>query len=169
MKLTDDTSQHTVLANESVGLGSIDQPGGSPYLNIGLIVRFAVENRVHAIHPGYGYPSENADFATAVRNAGITFVGPSSSAMETLGDKRSARAYLREHEPSVPLIPGFAGKSQELVELARLADEMGYPVMLKASAGGRWQRNASSYKNVPNCVQSWKTCMIRRSQVFRLW
>ncbi|EFY91003.1 hypothetical protein MAC_02889 [Metarhizium acridum CQMa 102] len=115
----DDTSQHTVLANESVGLGSIDQPGGSPYLNIGLIVRVAVENRVHAIHPGYGYPSENADFATAVRNAGITFVGPSSSAMETLGDKRSARAYLREHEPSVPLIPGFAGKSQELVELAR--------------------------------------------------
>ncbi|KAG8418621.1 hypothetical protein J3459_012183 [Metarhizium acridum] len=134
--MEDDTSQHTVLANESVGLGSIDQPGGSPYLNIGLIVRVAVENRVHAIHPGYGYPSENADFATAVRNAGITFVGPSSSAMETLGDKRSARAYLREHEPSVPLIPGFAGKSQELVELARLADEMGYPVMLKASAGG---------------------------------
>ncbi|KJK77182.1 hypothetical protein H634G_07489 [Metarhizium anisopliae BRIP 53293] len=132
----DDTSQHITSANESVGLGSIDQPGGNPYLNIDLIVRVAVENRVDAIHPGYGYLSENAAFATAVRNAGITFVGPSPSAMETLGDKRSAKAHLRAHEPSVPLIPGFAGTSQEPAELERLADEIGYPVMLKASAGG---------------------------------
>lgn len=114
----------------------MDQPSGNPYLNIDLLVRVAVENRVDAIHPGYGYLSENAKFAEAVRTAGITFVGPSASAMATLGDKRSAKAYLREHEPSVPLIPGFAGTSQESVELERLAHEIGYPVMLKASAGG---------------------------------
>lgn len=114
----------------------MDQPGGNPYLNIDLLVRVAVENRIDAIHPGYGYLSENADFATAVRNAGITFVGPSPSAMATLGDKRSAKTYLREHEPSVPLIPGFAGTSQDSTELERMADEIGYPVMLKASAGG---------------------------------
>jgi len=89
-----------------------------------------------AIHPGYGYLSENADFAAAVRDAGIVFIGPTSQAILTLGDKRQSKEYLSQHSDTVPLIPGFTGRSQDLAELERAADTIGYPVMLKASAGG---------------------------------
>ncbi|KAK4555532.1 hypothetical protein LTR86_007285 [Recurvomyces mirabilis] len=102
------TSQHIISADEAIGLGSIDQDGGNPYLNIGMLVKVALAARVDAIHPGYVYP----------------------------GDKRSAKAYLREHGPDVPLIPGVTGSSQQAEELERLAGDVGYPVMLKASAGG---------------------------------
>ncbi|KND87608.1 Methylcrotonoyl-CoA carboxylase subunit alpha, mitochondrial [Tolypocladium ophioglossoides CBS 100239] len=132
----DATSQHIVLADESIGLGSIEQGGGNPYLNVGLLVRIAVDAGADAIHPGYGYLSENAQFATAVRDAGLTFVGPAPNAMLTLGDKRSAKEYLLQHDPTVPLIPGFAGASQQSADLERAADRIGYPIMLKASAGG---------------------------------
>jgi acetyl/propionyl-CoA carboxylase alpha subunit len=123
-------------ADEAITLGTIAQDGGNPYLNIDLLVQTASSVRADAIHPGYGYLSENATFADAVRNAGITFIGPSSSAMSSLGDKRSAKAYLRQHDPSIPLIPGVTSSSQEPDELKKLAAEIGYPVMLKASAGG---------------------------------
>ncbi|KAK5731366.1 hypothetical protein LTR15_001306 [Elasticomyces elasticus] len=132
----DTTSQHIPQANEAIGLGAIDQDGGNPYLNIDLLVRTAVAANADAIHPGYGYLSENAAFADAVRRAGIAFIGPSSHAMSTLGDKRSAKAYLREHDPEIPLIPGVAGSSQQPEELEKLAQDIGYPIMLKASAGG---------------------------------
>ncbi|KAK5738944.1 hypothetical protein LTR17_005670 [Elasticomyces elasticus] len=132
----DTTSQHILQANEAIGLGAIDQDGGNPYLNIDLLVHTAVTANADAIHPGYGYLSENAAFADAVRQAGIAFIGPSSHAMSTLGDKRSAKAYLREHDPEVPLIPGVAGSSQRAEELEKLALDIGYPIMLKASAGG---------------------------------
>lgn len=125
-----------MLADESIGLGSIEQAGGNPYLNVELLVRIAADAGADAIHPGYGYLSENAQFATAVRDAGLAFVGPSANAMLTLGDKRSAKEYLQQHDPTVPLIPGFTGASQQSADLERAADEIGYPIMLKASAGG---------------------------------
>jgi len=80
--------------------------------------------------------SENALFANAVRQAGLIFIGPSSEAMSTLGDKRTSKEYLGLHAPEVPLIPGFSGSSQDAAELAAAAERIGYPVMLKASAGG---------------------------------
>lgn len=80
--------------------------------------------------------SENSDFATRVRKAGLLFIGPSASAMSTLGDKRSSKEYLREHAPDVPLIPGFSGSSQDDEALRKAAHKIGFPVMLKASAGG---------------------------------
>lgn len=80
--------------------------------------------------------SENAAFATAVRNAGIRFIGPSAAAMATLGDKREAKDYLRKHDPRVPLIPSFTGNDSDVVVLEQAASQIGYPVMLKASAGG---------------------------------
>lgn len=123
-------------ADEAIGLGAIGQDGGNPYLNIGKIIQVALSAQVDAIHPGYGYLSENASFADAVRAANIVFIGPSADAMSTLGDKRSAKAYLREHDPSIPLIPGVASSSQRPDELANSAAQIGYPVMLKASAGG---------------------------------
>lgn len=101
-----------------------------------MLVRTAVSAGAQAIHPGYGYLSENADFANKVREAGMIFVGPSASAMSTLGDKRSSKAYLQEHAPDVPLIPGFSGSSQDDEALRTAAHEIGFPVMLKASAGG---------------------------------
>jgi acetyl/propionyl-CoA carboxylase alpha subunit len=100
------------------------------------LVKVAASAGADAVHPGYGYLSENAEFADAVRNAGLIFIGPSSTAMSTLGDKRTSKDYLRKHEPSVPLIPGFAGSSQNVEELEAAADDIGFPVMLKASAGG---------------------------------
>jgi acetyl/propionyl-CoA carboxylase alpha subunit len=132
----DSASQHILQADEAIGLGAIGQEGGNPYLNIEKLVSVALSAGADAVHPGYGYLSENANFADSVRQAGLAFVGPGSNAMSTLGDKRSAKAYLREHDPSIPLIPGVASSSQQPDELARFAAEIGYPVMLKASAGG---------------------------------
>ncbi|GIZ37476.1 hypothetical protein CKM354_000092100 [Cercospora kikuchii] len=155
----DATSKHILEADEAIGLGAIDQKGGNPYLNISLLIQTALSAGADAVHPGYGYLSENAAFATAVREAGIAFIGPSSHAMSTLGDKRSAKAYLREHDSRVPLIPGAFGASQDVDDLQRFADEMGYPVMLKASAGGggkgmRIVREASAFPGELRTAQS---------------
>ncbi|KAH0842314.1 hypothetical protein AYO21_00068 [Fonsecaea monophora] len=132
----DSSSRHVAEADEAVNLGSINQAGGNPFLNVQLLVEVARSRGADAIHPGYGYLSENKDFADAVRQAGLIFIGPSSQAMSTLGDKRNSKDYLREHAPSVPLIPGFTGSSQNVEELESAAENVGFPVMLKASAGG---------------------------------
>lgn len=100
------------------------------------MIEAAKAAKADAIHPGYGYLSENPEFADAVRNAGIIFIGPTSQAIMTLGDKRESKEYLSKHSRNVPLIPGFAGMSQDSAELEKAADAIGYPVMLKASAGG---------------------------------
>lgn len=132
----DSLSQHVQVADEAICVGSIQQESGNPFLNIKLLVDVALSVRADAVHPGYGYLSENAEFANAVRNAGLIFIGPSATAMSTLGDKRSSKDYLRKHEPSVPLIPGFTGSSQNVEDLEAAAEQIGFPVMLKASAGG---------------------------------
>lgn len=117
-------------------MGKIDQPEGNPFLNTTLIIDTAISAGADAIHPGYGYLSENADFADAVRRAGLIFVGPGSKAMSTLGNKRTSKEYLRRFAPTVPLIPGFEGTSQYVQDLENAAEHIGFPVMLKASAGG---------------------------------
>jgi acetyl/propionyl-CoA carboxylase alpha subunit len=105
-------------------------------LDIELLVRKAVEAGAHAIHPGYGYLSENPDFADRAIEAGLIFLGPSSLAMSTLGNKRTSKEYLGKNAPEVPLIPGFTGTSHNLQDLETAATAIGFPVMLKASAGG---------------------------------
>ncbi|KAK1059082.1 hypothetical protein LTR74_012874 [Friedmanniomyces endolithicus] len=132
----DASSLHVTEADESINLGSVASGGTNPYLDIALIVETAKSLGADAIHPGYGYLSENAGFADAVRKAGLIFIGPGRLALTTLGDKRAAKDYLSEHAPNVPLIPGFAGSSQDIRELRQAADEIGYPVMVKAAAGG---------------------------------
>lgn len=118
-------------------MGSIATAGESnPFLDADLLVRTALSAGADAIHPGYGYLSENPDFADKVRAAGLIFLGPSSVAMGTLGNKRASKVYLHEKAPEVPLIPGFAGSSQNLDALEAAAHDIGFPVMLKASAGG---------------------------------
>ena len=123
-------------ADEAVNIGSIDRSNGNPFLNAELLVQTAISVNAQAIHPGYGYLSENAEFANSVRKAGLIFVGPSADAMSTLGDKRSSKEYLSIHAPDVPLIPGFSGSSQDSEALKQAAENIGFPVMLKASAGG---------------------------------
>lgn len=117
-------------------MGSIEAATTNPFLNIDLLVSKAREAGAHAIHPGYGYLSENPDFADRVREAGIIFLGPSSLAMSTLGNKRTSKEYLLKNAPEVPLIPGFSGTSQNQQDLEEAAKSIGFPVMLKASAGG---------------------------------
>lgn len=99
-------------------------------------MKTAVSIGAQAVHPGYGYLSENPTFAQQIRDAGLIFIGPTPDAMSTLGDKRSSKDYLRKHAPEVPLIPGFEGSSQNVEILEKAAAQIGYPVMLKASAGG---------------------------------
>jgi acetyl/propionyl-CoA carboxylase alpha subunit len=105
-------------------------------LNIDLLVKTAQEHQADAIHPGYGYLSENDEFARAIENAGMKFLGPSPESMAVLGNKRSAKDYLLKHAPEVPLIPGYNGSEQSISRLTEEADRIGYPVLIKASAGG---------------------------------
>ncbi|KAH8173956.1 carbamoyl-phosphate synthase L chain, ATP binding domain-containing protein [Sarocladium implicatum] len=132
----DIASRHVLLADESICLGSIESKTLNPFLDAKLLVKVALESHADVIHPGYGYLSENGAFATLVRDAGMIFIGPTADAMNTLGDKRSSKAYLLANAPDIPLIPGFSGESQKVEELEAAAAEIGFPVMLKASAGG---------------------------------
>ncbi|KAF2035284.1 hypothetical protein EK21DRAFT_107408 [Setomelanomma holmii] len=132
----DKTSRHVTDADEAIDLGSLEDSSTNPFLDIDLLVRKAKGADADAIHPGYGYLSENPDFADRVREAGIIFLGPSSLAMSTLGNKRTSKDYLSKNAPEVPLIPGFSGTSQNLQDLEDAAKGIGFPVMLKASAGG---------------------------------
>ncbi|KXH52678.1 carbamoyl-phosphate synthase subunit L [Colletotrichum simmondsii] len=132
----DAISRHVQDADESVCIGSMEKSTRNPFLDIDLLVKTAKDIQADAIHPGYGYLSENANFADSVRHAGLIFVGPPAKAMSTLGDKRSSKDYLRQNAPDVPLIPGFTGTSLEAEDLQRAAVDIGFPVMLKASAGG---------------------------------
>ncbi|GIK05622.1 hypothetical protein Aspvir_009735 [Aspergillus viridinutans] len=155
----DATSRHIHEADEAICLGRLDGRARNPFLDIDLLVQTALQTQTQAIHPGYGYLSENAEFATHVRQAGLIFIGPSASAMSSLGDKRSAKEYLQKHAPDVPLIPGFTGSSQVADELAAAAAEIGFPVILKASAGGggkgmRIVREAAQLKDELERAQS---------------
>jgi len=124
---------HRFKADESYRLG----PGGRPlaaYLDIDSILRIACAAKVDAIHPGYGFLSENPDFADACRDAGIIFIGPPSSVMRALGNKVSARQLAES--AGVPVMPATGPLPDDPAEAARLADKVGYPLMLKASWGG---------------------------------
>ncbi|KPM37509.1 Methylcrotonoyl-CoA carboxylase subunit alpha, mitochondrial [Neonectria ditissima] len=155
----DEGSLHITEANDAVNVGSINDHTTNPFLNIPLLIQTALDLEADAIHPGYGYLSENAEFASRVAEAGLIFIGPSPSAMSTLGDKRSSKKYLEENAPEVPLIPGFSGTSVQVDDLEQAAATIGYPIMLKASAGGggkgmRIVREASQLREELERVQS---------------
>ncbi|MGF1471058.1 MAG: acetyl-CoA carboxylase biotin carboxylase subunit [Rubrobacteraceae bacterium] len=122
---------HVRHADEAVHIGP--PPAGKSYLDIEALVEAAKEAGAEAVHPGYGFLSENADFAAACEEAGLKFVGPSSKAIAKIGDKSAARRLAQEAD--VPVVPGSeeTGSADEAVETA---EEIGYPVMVKAAAGG---------------------------------
>src|SRR3954465_12076297 len=119
-------------ADEAVCIGP--PPSNQSYLNGDRIIEVCKELGADAIHPGYGFLSENAGFARKVREAGITFVGPSPESMEMMGDKLSAKATAKKN--NVPMIPGSEGAVSDTKEAIKLAKEIGFPLLIKASAGG---------------------------------
>jgi pyruvate carboxylase len=124
---------HRLKADEAYLVGQAGEPIRS-YLNIDAIVELALEKGVDAIHPGYGFLSENADFARACEGAGITFVGPRPELLDLLGDKVAARALARD--AGVPVLSGSDEPVHPGPDAHRLAEALGYPVIVKASMGG---------------------------------
>ncbi|MNB83890.1 Acetyl-/propionyl-coenzyme A carboxylase alpha chain [compost metagenome] len=127
----DRDSLHVEQADEAVLIG--DGPAKESYVNAELILRTAVETGADAVHPGYGFLSENAAFAKACAEQGITFIGPSPEHMELFGLKHTARSMARQ--AGVPMLPG-TGLITDAAEAADRANGIGYPVMLKSTAGG---------------------------------
>ena len=123
---------HVLSADEAVLLGP--PPAAESYLRIDALVQAAQDSGCDAVHPGYGFLAERAPFARAVEEAGLTFVGPSAAAIDAMGDKTRARQAMME--AGVPVVPGTAEALTDGDEAERVAAEVGYPVMLKAAAGG---------------------------------
>jgi len=128
----DRRAPHVLFADEAVCLGPA--PSSESYLKGDKIIAFAKELKVDAIHPGYGFLSENAAFAAAVAAADITFIGPREHAIKVMGDKLSAKAAVEHFD--VPLVPGSDGEVTDVEAAKKLATDIGFPVMIKASAGG---------------------------------
>src|SRR5216110_1712736 len=125
-------SLHVQLADESICIGAA--PSSESYLKIDRIMSAAEIGDVDAIHPGYGFLAENPDFAEVCESCNIKFIGPSSRAMQAMGDKNAARAQARK--AGVPVTPGSDGIVETEDEAIRIAKKIGYPVMIKATAGG---------------------------------
>lgn len=128
----DAQAAHVMACDEAVHLG-----GNTPqesYLQGERIIQAALDTGAQAVHPGYGFLSENADFAQACVNAGLVFIGAPAASIRAMGSKSAAKALMEAAQ--VPLVPGYHGDKQEPAFLREQADRMGYPVLLKASAGG---------------------------------
>jgi acetyl-CoA carboxylase biotin carboxylase subunit len=128
----DRDSLHARMADEAVCIGPA--PSHQSYLNMPSIISAALTTGAQAIHPGYGFLAENAQFARACASSGIVFIGPSPEAIEQMGDKAVARGTMIE--AGVPCVPGSEGVIEDDAQAERLAGEIGYPVLVKASAGG---------------------------------
>ena len=125
-------AEHVRMADETVYLGK--SPASESYLKPELIIEACKDKKCDALHPGYGFLSENANFAEALDNAGIVFIGPSKKAIASMGDKIESKKIAKAAEIST--VPGYIGVIQNKEKAVQIADEIGYPVMIKASAGG---------------------------------
>jgi 3-methylcrotonyl-CoA carboxylase alpha subunit len=128
----DEAAQHVQMADEAIHIGAA--PARESYLNISAIIAAAKRAGAEAIHPGYGFLSENPAFAEACAAAGIIFVGPSAAAMRAMGSKGSAKALMEK--AGVPLLPGYHGAEQDSAFLEGEAKRIGFPLVIKAVAGG---------------------------------
>jgi len=123
---------HVDLADEAWPIGP--PPARDSYLNIDAILDAARNSGAEAVHPGYGFLSENAEFAKACEGAGVVFIGPSASAIRAMGSKAAARALMQQS--GVPIVPGYHGEDQDPARLIDEAAQIGFPVLIKAAAGG---------------------------------
>ena len=120
------------MADESICLGPAQAKDS--YLNIERVLSAIKETNSDAVHPGYGFLSESPEFTRQVEAAGVTFIGPSAATIERMGDKVEAR--IAAKAAGVPVVPGSAGRIETVDDAAKIAAEVGYPVMIKAAAGG---------------------------------
>src|ERR687896_2070839 len=129
----DTEAKYVKLADESVCIGP--PPSAASYLNVPAIISAAEVTDAEAIHPGYGFLSENADFAERVEQSGFVFIGPRAETIRLLGDKVSAKAAMKK--AGIPVVPGTDGAlPEDPKEILRIAREIGYPVIVKAAGGG---------------------------------
>ena len=128
----DRDARHVREADMAIDLGGA-KPADS-YLKIDSLIAAAKASGAQAIHPGYGFLSENATFARACADNRLIFVGPPASAIDAMGSKSAAKALMET--AGVPLVPGYHGEAQDLATFRAAAERIGYPVLLKAAAGG---------------------------------
>ncbi|MCH8554327.1 MAG: acetyl-CoA carboxylase biotin carboxylase subunit [Schleiferiaceae bacterium] len=128
----DRTAPHVRMADEAVFMGP--PPSSQSYLLSDKIIEVAKERGAQAIHPGYGFLSENAGFAAKVAKAGLIFIGPNPDSISVMGDKLKAKEAVKDF--GIPLVPGSEGAIDDPKEAARVAKEIGFPVLIKAAAGG---------------------------------
>jgi acetyl-CoA carboxylase, biotin carboxylase subunit len=150
----DKTTLHTRFADESYLIGPAQS--SESYLNKEKILRIAKEAKVDAIHPGYGFFSENADFIKLVEDAGIIFIGPSSSSVSLMGSKTAARQLMAKHK--VPIVPGTTKAITSIEDGISVAEKITFPVLLKASAGGggKGMRKINSAEEFQSALESTK-------------
>ncbi len=159
----DANAEHVRQADEALHIGGA-QPAHS-YLRGDTIIAAALARGAQAIHPGYGFLSENADFAEQVEAAGLVFIGPSAQSMRTMGSKAGAKVLMHGH--GVPVVPGYTDENQDADLLQREADRIGYPLMIKAAHGGggkgmRIVRNTAEFpSNLQSCQRESKTAFGR--------
>ncbi|MEM7706156.1 MAG: acetyl-CoA carboxylase biotin carboxylase subunit [Pseudomonadota bacterium] len=128
----DANAPHVMLADDAVGIGP--PAAQDSYLNIEKILEAAQQSDANAVHPGYGFLSENDSFAQACEQAGLVFIGPTPEAIALMGNKAAAKRHMIS--AGVPCVPGYEGEDQSDEALMTAADEIGYPIMVKAAAGG---------------------------------
>ena len=147
----DANAPHVKMADNAVNIGR--SPVGESYLVIDHVLQAARIAGAEAIHPGYGFLSENADFAKACEIAGIVFIGPTTEAIEVMGNKAESRRKMLVAE--IPCVPGYEGKQQDDGSLIAATKHVGLPVMVKAAAGGggRGMRLVYSHDDLPNALQ----------------
>ena len=128
----DRESPHVVLADEAICIGP--PPSRESYLNMNRIIQAAMDTQSDAIHPGYGFLSENDHFADAVEKAGITFIGPSAYSMQMMGNKLAAKHAARQF--NIPMVPGSDDAIADIKEAKAIGSRIGFPLLIKAAAGG---------------------------------
>ena len=148
----DRNSRHAEMADEAVRIGAA--PSSESYLNIPAIIEAAQQTGAQAIHPGYGFLSENAEFADACAAGGLVFIGPSADAIRAMGSKLEAKCIMAE--AGVPVLPGGTAPDQDEAALPASAEAVGYPVMVKPAAGGggRGMRIVREADNLPEALAS---------------
>ncbi len=128
----DKEALHVQMADEAINIGA--PPAGESYLNIDKIIDACKKTKAQAVHPGYGFLSENAQFCAALKDNNIVFIGPNSEAIKAMGDKITSKKIAKQ--AGVSIIPGFMGLIKDKQMAVKIAKEITYPVMIKASAGG---------------------------------
>ena len=146
----DGGAPHVQMADQAVCIGPA--PVAESYLNVAAILDAAARTGADAVHPGYGFLAENANFAQSCIDAGLTFIGPSPQAIDLMGNKRLAK--LRMEEAEVPCVPGYSGADQDVGVLQAEGEKIGFPLMVKAASGGggRGMRLVANAADLPAAI-----------------